>query len=96
MTADVTSAYVSNNSVPASELPSLIEDIHKSLLALGRGKAEAPADLLAPAVPIKKSMHHDHIVCLEDGSKFKSLKRHLMSSLLTNTGSSGGSRLITP
>lgn len=79
-TADIVSAYVSNNPVPAGELPSLIGEIHKSLTALATGETDAPAVALSPAVPIKKSVQHDHIVCLEDGKKFKSLKRHLATS----------------
>lgn len=77
LTAEIISAYVSNNAVPASELYNLIADIHKSLTTLASGEAEAPAEVLIPAVPIKKSVHADYIVCLEDGKKFKSMKRHL-------------------
>jgi predicted transcriptional regulator len=79
LTADVVSAYVSNNPVPAAELAALIGQIHASLRALTSGAlAEAP-EPQKPAVPIKKSVAPDHIVCLEDGKQFKSLKRHLMS-----------------
>ncbi|TCD14094.1 MucR family transcriptional regulator [Oricola cellulosilytica] len=79
LTADVVSAYVSNNSVPSSELPSLISEIH---LALGKtlgGAAEEVQEKPRPAVNPKRSVTDDYIVCLEDGQKFKSLKRHLMS-----------------
>jgi len=63
LAADIVSAYVSNNSVPASDLPSLIAEIHTALTRLNG--------------PVKKSIAPDFIVCLEDGKKFKSLKRHL-------------------
>ena len=79
LTADVVAAYVSNNPVPAGDLPNLIAEIHA---ALGRvsGAAEAPiADKQKPAVNPKRSVHDDYIVCLEDGKRFKSLKRHLMT-----------------
>jgi predicted transcriptional regulator len=77
LTADVISAYVSNNPVPVSELPSLIAQIHQSLNGLANGQATTPEEKLAPAVPIKKSITPEYIVCLDDGKKFKSLKRHL-------------------
>ncbi|EIM74904.1 MucR family transcriptional regulator [Nitratireductor aquibiodomus RA22] len=79
LTADVVAAYVSNNPVPASELSNLIADVHA---ALGRvsGTPEAPpAEKQKPAVNPKRSVHEDYIICLEDGKKFKSLKRHLMT-----------------
>lgn len=79
LTADVVAAYVSNNSVPASELPSLIADIHAALGRLGGAVEAAPAEKPKPAVNPKKSIFDDYIVCLEDGKKFKSLKRHLMT-----------------
>ena len=81
LTSQIVSAYVSKNSVPASELPALIGSINKSLKSLGQPQPEpeAPVDL-KPAVPIKKSVTPDYIVCLEDGKKLKMLKRHLMSS----------------
>jgi predicted transcriptional regulator len=77
LTADVISAYVSNNPVPVSELPSLIAQIHQSLTGLSNGQAATSEEKLAPAVPIKKSITPEYIVCLDDGKKFKSLKRHL-------------------
>ena len=79
LTADVVAAYVSNNPVPVGELPNLIADVHAALGRVG-GAAEAPpADKQKPAVNPKRSVHDDYIVCLEDGKKFKSLKRHLMT-----------------
>lgn len=77
LAADIVSAYVSNNSVPSNELPTLINEIHSALIRVGGGAVEAPAEAPKPAVPLKKSVTPDYIVCLEDGKKFKSLKRHL-------------------
>jgi len=77
LAADIVSAYVSNNSVPSNELPALINEIHSALIRVGGGAVEAPAEAPKPAVPLKKSVTPDYIVCLEDGKKFKSLKRHL-------------------
>ena len=77
LTAEIVSAYVSNNTVPAGELPGLINQIHSALTRVSAGTSEAPSEPLKPAVPVKRSIHPDFIVCLEDGKKFKSLKRHL-------------------
>jgi len=78
LAAEIVSAYVSNNPVAAAELPGMIKDIHDALMRVSLGDPEpAPADPLRPAVPAKKSVTSDYIVCLEDGKKFKSLKRHL-------------------
>lgn len=77
LAADIVSAYVSNNSVPASDLPSLISDIHGALLRLSGPVVEEPSEPQKPAISVKKSIAPDFIVCLEDGKKFKSLKRHL-------------------
>lgn len=76
LTADVISSYVSNNPVPAAELPSLIASIHASLTTL-KAPQTAPEEKQVPAVSIKKSITDDYLICLEDGKKFKSLKRHL-------------------
>ena len=78
LTAQVVSAYVSKNPLPRVALPELIGQIHNSLNALRTPPTE-PAAPLVPAVPIKKSVTPDYIVSLEDGRKFKSLKRHLMT-----------------
>lgn len=80
LTADVISAYVSNNSVPVSALPSLIAQVHESLVGLSNGSAREPSEKLTPAVPVKKSVTPDYIICLDDGKKFKSLKRHLKTT----------------
>lgn len=80
LTAEVVAAYVSNNSVPAGELPNLIADVHAALGRMDAPAAPAPvAEKQKPAVNPKRSVHDDYIVCLEDGKKFKSLKRHLMT-----------------
>jgi predicted transcriptional regulator len=81
LTADVVAAYVSNNPVPAAELPNLIADVHAALGRVGNAAAPAaaPVEKQKPAVNPKRSVHDDYIVCLEDGKKFKSLKRHLMT-----------------
>lgn len=78
MVAEIVSAYVANNPVQAGDLPKLIENVHTALLELDQQTAPPGGGAgLKPAVPIKKSVTDDHIVCLEDGKKFKSLKRHL-------------------
>ncbi|MDB5596741.1 MAG: transcriptional regulator, MucR family [Hyphomicrobiales bacterium] len=77
LAADIVSAYVSNNSVPASDLASLINDVHSALVRVTSGIAPVSVEALKPAVPAKKSVTNDFIICLEDGKKFKSLKRHL-------------------
>jgi predicted transcriptional regulator len=76
LTADIASAYVSNNTVTAGDLPSVIQSIFKALTAVD-GPVETPEQPKTPAVPIKKSLTDDYLICLEDGRKFKSLKRHL-------------------
>ena len=79
MTADVVAAYVRNNSLATSDLPGIISTVHTSLADISRngGAAAAP---LQPAVPIRKSVTPDFIICLEDGKKLKMLKRHLRTS----------------
>ena len=77
LTANIVSAYVSNNTVPSAEIPNLIGQIHSALLRVSGSQAPTPAEPLKPAVPLKRSITSDYLVCLEDGKKFKSLKRHL-------------------
>lgn len=77
LTADIVSAFVTNNAVAAGELPKLIEDTCDALRAVSDKAAKPVEEKLEPAVPVKKSVTPDHIFCLEDGKKFKSLKRHL-------------------
>jgi predicted transcriptional regulator len=77
LTADIVSAYVSNNTVPASDIPNLINQVHLALLRVSGGQNETQPEPLKPAISVKKSITPEYIVCLEDGKKFKSLKRHL-------------------
>ena len=81
LTSQIVSAFVSKNSVQASDLPALITSVYQSLKSVGQpqASAEVPTEL-KPAVPVKKSVTPDYIVCLEDGKRCKMLKRHLMSS----------------
>ncbi len=77
MTADIVSAYVSNNPLPASELARVIADTYAAVSKLRGAPESQPEEKRAPAIPIKKSVTPDFIICLEDGKKFKSLKRHI-------------------
>ena len=77
LTADIVAAYVGNNAVPSSDLPSLINDVHRALAGAVAGLNDKPAVDAKPAVPVRRSVTPEYIVCLEDGKKFKSLKRHL-------------------
>jgi predicted transcriptional regulator len=77
LTANIVSAYVSNNTVPSADIPNLISQVHAALKRVSGSQAAAPTEPLKPAVPVKRSVTPEHIVCLEDGHKFKSLKRHL-------------------
>ena len=79
LTAQIVSAHVKANSVPADTLPDLIRDVHRAVSGLGAAPAPTP-ERPQPAVPVKKSVFPDFIICLEDGKKLKMLKRHLMSS----------------
>jgi predicted transcriptional regulator len=78
--ADIVSAYVSNNSVPAADLPVLLNSVYAALTQTAQGQQEEPKAELVPAVSVRKSVTPDYIICLEDGKKFKSLKRHLRST----------------
>ena len=77
MTADIVSAYVGNNSVAAADLPNLIQSVHRALAGISTGSDVQEVAPKEPAVPVRRSITPDHLVCLEDGRKFKSLKRHL-------------------
>jgi predicted transcriptional regulator len=77
LTAEIVSAYVSNNTVASGDIPALINQVHSALLRVSSGQAGPLSEPLNPAVPVKRSINPDFIVCLEDGKKFKSLKRHL-------------------
>jgi predicted transcriptional regulator len=78
LTAQIVSAHVSNNSIGADALPALIQDVYRTLA--GVGKEQVVPEKQAPAVPVRKSVFPDHIICLEDGKKLKMLKRHLKTS----------------
>ncbi len=77
LTANIVSAYVSNNTVSSAEIPSLIGQIYTALTRISGGQIASPAEPLKPAVPVKRSITAEYLVCLEDGKRFKSLKRHL-------------------
>lgn len=79
LTTEIVAAHVSNNTVPVTELPQLIEQVYKTLANVGVEPAPAQ-ERPQPAVPIKKSVTPDYIVCLEDGKKLKMLKRHLKTA----------------
>ena len=77
--ADIVAAYVSRNAVAAEAVPEIIRSVYGALEGLSKGPAPAPEEKPRPAVPVGRSIQHDYIICLEDGQKFKSLKRHLMT-----------------
>ncbi len=79
LTADIVAAYLSKNSAPPSEIQNVIASVHRSLGRLSHDVVDAPV-AQTPAVPIKKSIHPDYLVCLEDGKKLKMLRRHLRVS----------------
>jgi len=79
LTSTIVEAYVSNNTVPVSDLPALIRDVYETLVSLD-GPVEPEQEAPQPAVPIKKSVTPDYIICLEDGKKLKMLKRHLKTA----------------
>ena len=76
LVTEIVTAYVSNNSLPTSQLPKLIGTVHHTLLNVD----EKATEILEPAVPVRKSVKPDYIVCLEDGKRFKTLKRHLKTA----------------
>jgi predicted transcriptional regulator len=80
MTADIVSAYVSKNVLPAQQIPEVINTVFSSLTGLNGAPREPQAEPQKPAVPIRKSVTAEYIVCLEDGKKLKMLKRHLRST----------------
>lgn len=79
LTSDIVAAHVSNNAVSSSDLPGLIETVYGTLSGLAQPAPEPEVEL-KPAVPIKKSITRDYIICLEDGKKLKMLKRHLKTA----------------
>jgi len=80
LTAEIVSAHVSNNPVSVNDVPNLIIEIHRTLASLGSAPARVEVEKKPPAVPIKKSITADYLICLEDGKKLKMLKRHLHTS----------------
>ena len=81
LTGQIVSSYLSKNNLAVSEIPNLIASIHQALSGLGKPQEQAaPTEEVKPAVPIKKSVTPEFIICLEDGKKLKMLKRHLSSS----------------
>ncbi len=83
LATDIVSAFVSHNSVPATELPALIRSVHSALQTVGHPAQTQPTEKPTPAVPVKKSITPDAIISLEDGKPYKSLKRHLTGRGLT-------------
>ena len=77
LAADIVSAYVTKNPLPMSDLPALINELHAALVTVASGPAEPAAEARKPAVSIRRCITPDYIICLDDGKKFKSLKRHL-------------------
>ena len=86
LTADIVSSYVSNNTVAPADLPALISSVQQALMAAQAAGGEVPKEAPTPAVSIRRSVTPDYIICLEDGKRFKSLKRHLA----THHGMSAG------
>ena len=83
LTAQVVAAYVGNNSVPNADIASLINQVHAALSRVAGAPAALPTEALKPAVPVKRSIASDYLICLEDGKKFKSLRRHLRTLNMT-------------
>jgi predicted transcriptional regulator len=77
LSAEIVCAYVSHNALSPTDLPRLIAEVHTALNGLSSSEVPEPVEELKPAVPVRKSVAPDYIICLEDGKKFKSLKRHL-------------------
>lgn len=80
LTAEIVCAYVGNNAVPAADIPALIKQVHNALTEASATASTPEAPKLEPAVPVNRSITPDYLICLEDGKKFKSLKRHLRTS----------------
>jgi len=80
MTTKVVAAYLGNNTIPASQISEVISTVHQALIGLSNAEQEAEPEPQTPAVPIRRSVNPDYIVCLEDGKKLKMLKRHLRTT----------------
>ncbi len=79
LTTEIVAAHVSNNTVPVSDLPTLINQVYQSLATIGQSPVVS-SERPQPAVAVKRSVHPDYIICLEDGKKLKMLKRHLKTA----------------
>jgi len=77
MTAEIVAAYVENNNISTGDLPALIQSVHRALTSVASGAEAVEPAPKEPAVPVRRSITQDYLICLEDGRKFKSLKRHL-------------------
>src|SRR3954465_7092410 len=80
LTAEIVAAHVSNNPVSLADLPNLIQEVYRTLAAVGQPAAKPQPERPQPAVPVKKSITPEYLICLEDGKKLKMLKRHLQTS----------------
>lgn len=80
LTTEIVASYVANNTVPVEDLPNLARQVYATLVSIGQSTGSGGAERPQPAVPIKKSVHPDYVVCLEDGRKLKMLKRHLKTA----------------
>jgi predicted transcriptional regulator len=80
MMTDIVTAFVANNKLSTDQLTDLIQSVHRTLTSLSHGEDDKAQEKLKPAVAINKSIHHEYIVCLEDGKKLKMLKRYLRST----------------
>lgn len=80
LTAEIVAAHVAHNPVTRADLPALIQNVHGTLASLGEAAPPPPEEKRQPAVPIKRSITPDYLICLEDGRKLKSMKRHLMTA----------------
>src|SRR5689334_18885123 len=80
LTAEIVAAHVSNNPVSLGDLPNLIQEVYRTLASVGQPAAKPQPERPQPAVPVKKSITPEYLVCLEDGKKLKMLKRHLQTS----------------
>ncbi|MGE0651622.1 MAG: MucR family transcriptional regulator [Alphaproteobacteria bacterium] len=80
LTTEIVSSYVANNTVPVEDLPNLARQVYATLVSIGQSPGSSGVERPQPAVPIKKSVHPDYVVCLEDGRKLKMLKRHLKTA----------------
>ena len=80
MASEIVSAYLRHNSLPAGRVPEFIHSVHRSLSEIDKGLLEKEEKVLKPAVPVRRSITPDHMICLEDGKKLKMLKRHLRTT----------------